>query len=246
MNTRTAGHDAHASGAVAVSGARRTALAACLFVGLLIPIAQRGNAAAGNAALPLPLSLGSGSVLWLEGTSTIHDFQSKTTQSSLTLSRDPNATLAPGAMGLEALIRGAGVCGLDLEVPVLTLHSERSGLDKNLWKTIKASEHPTIRFHLAKYSIVGPATADTLMIHAFGTLSVAGVERPDTLDARAYHSPQGVWLTGSESLLMSSFGIKPPKMMLGTLRVADPIVVRYRLLLAPKSEGASSPSSSTN
>lgn len=246
MHAKYAGRDAHTPGAAAIPGARGTALAAIVLASLLVPFAQGGNAVAENAGLPLPVSLGSGSVLWLEGTSTLHDFESKTTQSSLTLTRDPGVTLAPGAAGLEALVRGAGVRGLDLEVPVMTLRSKKSAIDKNLWKALKAGEHPTIRFHLAKYSIVGPATADTLTIHATGTLSVAGVQRPDTLDARAYHSPQGVWLTGSEPLLMSSFGIKPPKMMLGTLRVADPIVVRYRLLLAPKSEAASSPSSSTN
>ena len=244
MNSRNAGRDARTPGATAVSRARGTALAALMVVGMLIPIGRASNAVAENAALPLPLSLGTGSVLWLEGTSTLHDFESKTTQSSLTLTRDPGAKLAPGVAGLEALVRGAGVRGLDLEVPVMTLRSEKSGIDKNLWKALKASEHPTIWFHLAKYSIVGPTTADTLMIHAEGTLNIAGVQRPDTLDAKAYHSPHGVWLVGSEPLLMSNFGIKPPKMMLGTLRVADRIVVRYRLLLAPKSEATSSPSSS--
>ena len=235
----------------AVSGATRVgglccAMAALVMLGILIPAQHGGQAIAENASLPLPLSLGTGSVLWLEGTSTLHDFESKTIHSSVTLARDPAAKLAPGVAGIEAMVREGGVRGLDLEVPVTTLHSEKSGIDKNLWKTLDAKEHPTIRFHLAKYSIIGPATADTLKIHAEGTLSIAGVQRPDTLDAKAYHSPQGMWLAGNEPLLMSQFGIKPPKMMMGTVRVADRIVVRYRLLLAPKGDAASSPSTSSN
>ena len=39
---------------------------------------------------------------------------------------------------------------------------------------------------------------------------------------------------------MSQFGIRPPSMMLGTLRVADRIVIRYRLLLVSNSESSAS------
>jgi hypothetical protein len=62
---------------------------------------------------------------------------------------------------------------------------------------------------------------------------VAGRERPVALIARAYIADQGLWLAGRETLLMTDFGIKPRKMMLGTLRVKDQIVVNYRLLLVP-------------
>jgi hypothetical protein len=32
---------------------------------------------------------------------------------------------------------------------------------------------------------------------------------------------------------MSDYGIKPPTMMMGTIRVGDKVTVRYRLLLVP-------------
>ena len=246
MNTMNAGRGPATPMATGHAVARWCTLAAMVLVGSLAPAPHAGQAAAEGADLPLPLSLATGSVLSLEGTSTLHDFESRTTQSTLTLTRDPATTVGTGSAGLAALVRGAGVRGLDLDVPVLTLRSEKSALDKNLWKALKATQYPTIHFHLAKYSILGSPTADTLTIRGEGTLSIAGVQRPDTLDAKVFHTPQGLWLTGSEPLLMSTFGITPPKMMMGTLRVADAIVVRYRLLLAPKSEAAMSPSSSTN
>jgi len=41
---------------------------------------------------------------------------------------------------------------------------------------------------------------------------------------------------------MSEFGIKPPTMMMGTLRVGDAVTVSYRLLLVPKNgEAAATP-----
>jgi hypothetical protein len=196
-------------------------------------LSTRGFAAE-NAA-PLPVTLGAGSSLWLEGKSTLHDFESKTASSTLTLERDA-ATPAPAdAAGLENLMRAGAIRSVELEVPVMTLKSEKSGLDKNLWKDLKAEQFPSIKFHLMHY-VVSPvgAPGDTMQIRAEGTLEVAGIQRPDTLEARAFRATQGVWLEGSEPLLMSQFGIHPPAMMLGTLKVADRIVVRYKLLMVPK------------
>src|SRR5262249_7008299 len=152
---------------------------AALFVSLVIggTMAIRGFAAETNA--PLATNLGPGSVLWLEGKSTLHDYESKTTQSTMTLTRDPAITEPADLAGLESLIRASGVRSLDLEVPVQTLKSEKSGLDKNLWKYLKADEHPTIRFHMTQYTIEpSAAPSDTLRIRARGMLDIAGVQRP--------------------------------------------------------------------
>ena len=128
-----------------------------------------------------------------------------------------------------------------------SLRSAKSGLDKNLWKNLRADEFPAIRFHLAKYDVApAGASPDTLRIRAEGTLEVAGATRPDTLDARAYRTAQGLWIEGDEPLLMSDFGIRPPTMMMGTLRVKDRIVVRYRLLLVPGGVVGDSLSSRSN
>ena len=227
-----------------MTGARILSLAVML-AALLIGAVVIARGFAADADAPLATSLGPGSTLWLEGKSTLHDFESRTSQATMTLTRDP-ATPAPAdAAGLESAIKTSAVRSLDLEVPVTSLKSEKSGLDKNLWKYLKAEEHPTIRFHLSQYT-VEPAAGDTLRIHARGTLDIAGVQRPDTLDARAFRTPQGVWLEGKEPLLMSDFGVKPPTMMLGTVKVADRIEVHYRMLLVPRSEGSAAASSRTN
>lgn len=201
-------------------------------------------ASPGGGEMPVAVRLGAGSELWLEGKSTIHDFESRSHEVTIVLTRDPAANPASNPSSLEALIRSSGVRGMQVEVPVRSLRSDKSGLDKNLWKNLRAEQHPTIRFHLAKYDVApaGPSP-DTLRIRAEGTLEVAGATRPDTLDARAWRTAQGVWIEGDEPLLMSDFGIHPPSMMLGTLRVKDRIVVRYRLLLVPASEGSDSLSS---
>jgi hypothetical protein len=185
--------------------------------------------------------LGPGSTLWLEGTSTLHDFESKTAETEIRIVRGPGVAEPRAAADLAGLMRGAGITGVDVRVPVLSLHSGKAGLDKNLWKTLKADEYPAITFHLERYAQRDSgARGDTISLSAEGMLAVSGQSRPVTLEARAYPGDGGVWLVGRQILRMTTFGIKPPKMMLGTLRVGDQITVHYRLLLMVRGSDSAS------
>ena len=221
---------------------RAVLLAAALIAGLWLTQA----ASAGDARLaPLPLSLGSGSVVRLDGTSTMHDFESQTSDVTVHFQRDAAAADPADAAGLEQLIKSSGILGLDVDIPVASMKSGKGGLDKNMQKTLKAAQFPSIKFQLAKYTL-GAAHGDTAEVHAEGTLTVAGHNRPTNLTARAYRSAQGVWIEGNQPLLMTDFEIRPPTMMLGALKVGDRVNVHYRLLLVPVSAGAGPQSSRTN
>lgn len=199
-------------------------------------------AAPDTSATTVELSLGAGSRLWIEGTSTIHEWESGSGQVTVRMTHGPGVARPADAGGLESLIRASAVSRVEVLVPVATLHSKKSGLDKNLWKAMKSEAYPAVRCQLTRYTVTpGAAAGDTLGIRAEGTLEIAGQSRPVTLEARAWRAPDGIWITGSEPLLMSEYGIKPPTMMMGTLRVADRVVVHYRLLLTPKDDGAGSP-----
>ena len=180
-------------------------------------------------------AVGPGSSLWLNGTSNVHEFEGRTKEMTFVLLGDSTAAPPADAAALEAMIRASGVRGAELTVPVRSLHSGKDGLDKNMWKALQADAHPDIRFHLARYTVTGNA-GDTLRIRGEGTLEIAGTQKPDTLEARAWRTPQGVWLEGREDLRMTTFGVKPPTMMMGTMRVHDPVTVQYRLLLVPGAE----------
>jgi len=188
------------------------------------------------------VALGPGSALWIEGTSTMHDFESRSHEVALTLERERATADPANAADLLRLIRDAAVRGVTVRVPVASLRSEKSGLHKNLRKTMKAETYPDVSFHLDRYDLAaGASGADTIGIEADGSLTIAGQEHRVRLAARAYAGGGGVWLEGSQALRMSEYGIKPPTMMLGTLRVGDRVTVRYRLLLVPGG-GASGPS----
>ncbi len=210
------------------------AIALALVVSFLCAWAPARAGIADSSATPLAVALGPGSVLWLEGTSTVHDFECRSTEVKIVLTGDPAGKPPADAAGLAGLIHSSAVRGVVVQVPVLSLRSGKAALDKNLRRAMRADEHPIVRFQLVKYDVKpGAAPEDTIGIQAEGILTVAGRECVVTLEARAHRAAEGVWLEGSETLLMSDYGIRPPKMMLGTLRVGDRITVRYRLLLVP-------------
>jgi len=212
---------------------------AALVVTALAPAQAAG--AVDTQTAPLPLQLGAGSTVWLEGTSTMHDFESRTRDFKVRFLRDAAAKDPADVAGLDQLIRSSAVCGLDVDIPVVSLKSGKTGLDKNLQKTLKAEKYPAIHFHLGHYTLA--AGSDTSEMHAQGTLTVAGHEQATNLTARTWRSGQGVWIEGVQPLRMSDFEVKPPTMMLGTLKVGDRVTVHYRLLLVPGNTGPEAGSS---
>jgi hypothetical protein len=220
---------------------RITPVAFALTLALIAFGAPAPRAALGEAdTKPMHVGLGHGSTLWLEGTSSMHDFVSRTSDIGLKLGRTPSIKEPLDGQALDALIRATGVRSLVVTVPIAPMRSGKTALDKNMRKALKAEQFPVITFALAQYKIVARSVArDTAEIEATGTLNVAGQTRPASLNARAWREGGGLWLVGTQPLKMSDFGIKPPKMMLGTLKVHDPIVVHYRLLLTPATETVS-------
>src|SRR5262249_37064882 len=120
----------------------------------------------------------------------------------------------------------------ELAVPVAALRSGKPALDRNLLRALRAAEHPEIRFRLTHASVAA-TTGDTATASADGALRVAGQERAIRVEGRLVRSRAGVWLDGRHELRMSEYEVKPPTMMMGTLKVHDPVVVHFRLLLVP-------------
>jgi len=185
------------------------------------------------ALAPAAVRLGPGSTLWIEGGSNVHEWESRTTQPTVKLLRDASAADPNDVAALDAWLRGGGLKGLDLGVPLATMHSKKgSNLDKNMLKALKAEQNPEITFHLTQAK-VGEPSGDSLSVSADGVLRIAGRERPITVAGRLVRSEAGVWLNGSHGLRMSEYDVKPPTMMLGTMRVHDSVSVFFKLLLAP-------------
>lgn len=192
---------------------------------------------AGSAVTaPAAVTLGAGSELWIEGKSTVHDWHSKTSTLGFTLKRDAAQSDPADAAAIESWLRGGGLRGLDLVVPLATMRSGKAALDKNMLKALSAEKHPTIRFMLSG-SQLGTARGDTLPVTADGELTVSGETRPVRVTGRLIRSDKGVLLEGTHAMKMTDHKVQPPKLMMGTLKVRDPITVFFRLFLVPGQAG---------
>ena len=174
-----------------------------------------------RAASAAPLTLVAARVS-LDGTSNIHAYTAST--KSVRLSAvDVDGT--PEGDLLDCVLKPGSLKGLEVVIPAASLSSPKDGLDKNMHKALKVDQHAEIRFRLR--SLV----ADGADYKAVGVLTIAGVEKETTLDLQVRRKGATLAITGTTSLLMTDYGIQPPKAMMGMLKTDPKVQIRIELEL---------------
>lgn len=184
------------------------------------------------AAVPV-LEVAPGSTLALEGDSTLHRYQAKARSFSATAVLDSGRASAAGpSSSVEEVVRAQAVVGLAVVVAVAELRSDEPDLDTNLHKALRGDQHREIRFDMLGYDLRPAKSAGARFgVRLRGRLTIAGVARDAELSADAFSTAGGLRFSGHHDLLMTAFGIKPPRLMLGALKVADRVRIRYDLEL---------------
>lgn len=165
------------------------------------------------------------SKVWVEGGSTVRDWTCTAAEVSGDITSGANAT----SFALDGL--GAAVASVELRIPVARLGCGSGTMDGHMKKALKAAEHGTILFRMATYSAAAPVDGTTAL-ELRGTLTLAGAELPIVIQAQATRESDGtlrVW--GTQPITMSQWGVKPPSLMLGTMKVRDDVVVHFDIRL---------------
>jgi hypothetical protein len=189
-------------------------------------IAAGTAAVMGQEAALTPLALDTARIT-IEGTSNVHAYTASTTTARLT-----RVQLAAGVAGPDfwaSVTRPGGLEAFEIAIPAATLTSPKSGLDKNMHKALNVKEHADITFRLLRLE---PGTGAPGALRAVGVLRIAGVEREIALDLVIERLDATLSITGEAQLLMTDFGIKPPKAMLGMLKTDPKVTVRFETVLA--------------
>ena len=195
------------------------ALIGCALTAALIT--PRANAAAGIDQFGVVSAK-----VTIDGTSNLHEWTASSTAVRVT-----KLTIASGADSLQQALQPGGVEALEAAVAATSLSSPKEGLDKNMHKALKAQEHADITFKLRGLTPAGNADGATVPLRAVGTLAVAGVEKEVTFEVQAVRAGTRLTVTGGTTLLMTDFGIAPPKAMLGMLKTDPKVKVRIELVL---------------
>jgi polyisoprenoid-binding protein YceI len=191
-------------------------------VALLLPVALVAGAQSDSVAR---LTIAPESRLWVEGTSTVRSYTCYATTVEGTIDYQ-------GELGQTLETAGRAVNVVEIQVPVSALDCKNGTMNDHLRKALKAGESPVIRYRMTSHEVAQRADGG-LTVTLTGTLALAGQEKEITMTADAVQDSSGRYrITGSHELRMKEFGVKPPTLMLGTLKVHDKVVVRYDIRLA--------------
>ncbi|MBX3132121.1 MAG: YceI family protein [Gemmatimonadaceae bacterium] len=161
--------------------------------------------------------------LWFEGTSTVRDWNCKAPQIDAAIAADAGAPAAVLA-GTKA------VRTVQLTFPVAALDCENRTMNNHMRTALNAERHQQIRFTLTDYALTrGANTTGTLQ----GTLLINGQTRPIAVPAQFADAGGALRATGRYPLNMNDWGVQPPRLMMGTLKVGDTVTVHFDLLLQP-------------
>jgi polyisoprenoid-binding protein YceI len=161
----------------------------------------------------------------LAGTSNIHAYTASTTAARLVRVQIANGAL--GANVWDSIAKPGALEAFEISIPAATLSSPKDGLDKNIHKALKVTEYADITFRLSRLEIAEPSGA----LRGIGILRIAGVEREVTLSLKTARTEATLTVTGEVQLLMTDFGITPPKAMLGMLKTDPKVTVTFETVL---------------
>lgn len=126
----------------------------------------------------------------------------------------------PVAVELTVPVDSIQVLGGEGGVTPLT-GPEKAVARINALKTLEAKKYPEIRFTAEEIS----ATADGYRLT--GLLEIHGTTRPRSVDLKVGDNGHSWAMALQASVSQAEFGIKPYSLLMGTMRVADEVLVAF-------------------
>lgn len=123
-----------------------------------------------------------------------------------------------------------------VSVPVRDLDCGQRRMNRDLFESLKAEDHPNIRFEYLRTLHVEPDLDwdRRIQLQVEGDLEVAGVTRTIRIHATGTRSDEGsLTIEGEKGILMSDFSIDPPTGLLGLIRAHDQLTVHFRIVATP-------------
>lgn len=122
------------------------------------------------------------------------------------------------------------VNALNFSLAVLSLKSNKKGLDKNAYSALKTDQFKNIVYKLTS-ATVSPEKERKYLIKTIGNLSIAGVTKEVAMDVYCVVNKDAtITCSGSDKLNMSDYNVKPPSFMMGAMKTGDAITIEFTLV----------------
>jgi polyisoprenoid-binding protein YceI len=188
-------------------------------LGLLSVVVGAMAVAGDGAAVPAQAKL------WVSGTSTVQPWK------CAAKAVDARITGLAGE-GPITLANISSVAGGSAQLDVAALDCSNDTMNEHLRNALQAKEHPRIQFEVKSYQL-GAAQGGKAKLALEGSLTLAGTTKPIHIDATAAELAGGkVTVTGEYALDMKDFGVKPPELFFGAMKVGPRVVIGFELKLA--------------
>ena len=166
------------------------------------------------------------SKVWVEGGSTVRSYTCRADRVNGTVTTNEGSTsiVIPD---LKKTVKDA-----EVSVAVAGLECGNGTMNGHLRKALKADANPKITLRINSYEVT-PASDAAGKVKMSGTLNIAGQEKAVTIDGNAATEGGKLRVKGSKQIKMSEWGVKPPSLMMGTMKVHDPVTIHFDVALKP-------------
>jgi polyisoprenoid-binding protein YceI len=155
----------------------------------------------------------------INGTSTLHDWSCPASR----LKAKGDFTLAGGEL--------QSVSSMWVEADALSIKSDKEDMDAKIYEALKTDQHRNITFMLTTVRSMTKKGSEWIL-ETTGNLTIAGKTNDVDMTVKATIDANGnVTFRGEKKLLMTSFGMTPPRAMLGMIKAGDEIRLDFTLTM---------------
>ena len=160
----------------------------------------------------------------VQGTSSLHDWESEIIQMAC------KGSFLIKSNALQS------VKDVEIKIPVTGIKSkEGRTMDNKTYKASKSDKNPFIIYSLTLAQVINDDHQDAT-IEASGNLKMAGSTQPVMLTVKSKLLANGdLQLSVSKKIKMTSYKIKPPTALFGTIKVGNELTVIFDLVMTPSS-----------
>src|SRR5688572_7651919 len=162
-----------------------------------------------------------GSKVKVDGTSTVHDWTVESQILKGTMEVPADFASNPAA---------AKNAKVEVTIPVRSLKSGKTAMNNIMWEAMKMKDHPNIVYKLIELTPKAGGQGTSAQFDAKGTLTVAGVTRTNTMPVTIEKTGDNkAKATGTTTVKMTDFGIKPPAptVGLGFIKTGDDVKIAF-------------------
>ncbi|NGP87050.1 YceI family protein [Fodinibius halophilus] len=186
----------------------------------------------GAQSLPGELTIANGGRIWIEGTAGPVDFSCHAQE--LSGQGQINSTTNP-----QSAVKEDGEVQISVSLPVHSLDCGKRAMNNDMYKALKAEQHPSITYQLLEATLdKKAATPNSWMpIITRGIMNIAGVSDTTEVEVKGKVIDNNHFqVKGSKALNMDTYDIKPPSKMFGLIRADKKLDLHFNVTVSLQSQ----------